>query len=308
LLEHALEASQRLRDKRDEGIHLGNLGLAYAALGDARKAIEFYEQRMEIAREIGDRRGEAFGSWNLGLVYEKLGEIEKAIAAIKICVGFEREIGHPNAEKDAQYIEKLGRKLVLQQAYALYEQKEYEKALAAFQQAVGLLPDDPSTWNGLGSALESLKRFEDAVEAYTHAIELSSDSAYLYRNRANILLELDRLTEAEKDIAKAASLEPDHPYTNARQGYLALARGNFTDALSHFEFAAANDESKSWKFGIALSKFALGEADAAQVEFLALLADADHEEREEARNWLERIVKLKPELDMNAQALRELLK
>ena len=34
------------------------LGLAYAALGDVRRAIENYEQALVISREIGDRRGE----------------------------------------------------------------------------------------------------------------------------------------------------------------------------------------------------------------------------------------------------------
>ena len=40
-----------------EGVHLGNLGNAYADLGEPRKAIEYYEQALKIAREIGDRQG-----------------------------------------------------------------------------------------------------------------------------------------------------------------------------------------------------------------------------------------------------------
>jgi tetratricopeptide (TPR) repeat protein len=110
-LERAISASREIGDRRGEGADLGNLGLAYAALGDARKAIEFYEQRMVIAREIGDRRGEAFGSWNLGLEYEKAGELDKAIFAMQICVDFEREVAHPDAEKDAARIEEIRQKL-----------------------------------------------------------------------------------------------------------------------------------------------------------------------------------------------------
>ena len=37
---------------------LGTVGLAYADLGQAERAIGFYEQHLAIAREIGDRRGE----------------------------------------------------------------------------------------------------------------------------------------------------------------------------------------------------------------------------------------------------------
>ena len=75
--------------------------LAYASLGDARKAIEYHEQHLAIAREIGDRRGEANASWNLGLEYEKAGDLRRAAEMMRICVSFIIEIGYPDAEKDA---------------------------------------------------------------------------------------------------------------------------------------------------------------------------------------------------------------
>ncbi|MCX6679744.1 MAG: caspase family protein [Methanothrix sp.] len=65
-LETALAAARQLKDKRKEGIHLGNLGSAYHNLADARKAIEYYERALAIATEIEDKRNE--GAWlgNLG--------------------------------------------------------------------------------------------------------------------------------------------------------------------------------------------------------------------------------------------------
>ncbi|MEI8004301.1 MAG: NB-ARC domain-containing protein, partial [Methanothrix sp.] len=54
----ALVAARQLKDRNVESVHLGNLGLAYAAMSDVRKAIDYYEQALAIAREIGDRRGE----------------------------------------------------------------------------------------------------------------------------------------------------------------------------------------------------------------------------------------------------------
>ncbi|MCL4268560.1 MAG: tetratricopeptide repeat protein, partial [Anaerolineales bacterium] len=106
-----LEIAREIGDRRGEGNALGNLGNAYYALGDAKKAIEFYEQALVIDREIGDRRGEALGSWNLGLAYEKEGDLTKAINAMQICVDFEREIGHPDAEQDAQRVEEIKKKI-----------------------------------------------------------------------------------------------------------------------------------------------------------------------------------------------------
>ena len=61
IYEQALAIAREIGDRRGEGADLGNLGLAYADLGEPRKAIEFYEQALAIAREIGDRRGE--GAW-----------------------------------------------------------------------------------------------------------------------------------------------------------------------------------------------------------------------------------------------------
>ena len=50
----------RPRDRRPKGrrSRLGNLGTAYADLGDPARPSSIYEQALAIAREIGDRRGE----------------------------------------------------------------------------------------------------------------------------------------------------------------------------------------------------------------------------------------------------------
>jgi len=78
-LEAGASAARMLKDRTAEGRHLGNLGLAYAALGETRKAIEFHEQQLTITREIGDRRGEGAALGNLGIAYKDLGETRKAI-------------------------------------------------------------------------------------------------------------------------------------------------------------------------------------------------------------------------------------
>ena len=86
-LETALVASQQMKNKKFEGYHLGNLGAAYADLGETRKAIEFYEKRNEIALEIGNRRGEGASLNNLGSAYKHLGEIRKAIEFYEKALG-----------------------------------------------------------------------------------------------------------------------------------------------------------------------------------------------------------------------------
>jgi tetratricopeptide (TPR) repeat protein len=98
-LNESLTACREIGDRRGEGAALGTLGLAWADLGDARKAIGFYEQRLVIAREIGDRRGEGNASINLALARHGLGEHEEAIRLAEHALAIFTAIESPRAER-----------------------------------------------------------------------------------------------------------------------------------------------------------------------------------------------------------------
>jgi tetratricopeptide (TPR) repeat protein len=104
----ALLADRYLGDRRGEGNALGNLGLAYAALGDARKAIDFYEQRIVIAREIGDRRGEGNALYNMGLALHGLEEKDRAFELVKAALKIYEAIESPVAESARNALKEWG--------------------------------------------------------------------------------------------------------------------------------------------------------------------------------------------------------
>jgi tetratricopeptide (TPR) repeat protein len=91
-LEPALASARKLEDRRAEGYHLGNLGIAYESLGEYRRAIEYHEQALAIDREIGDRRGEGQDLGNLGTAYQLLGEPRRAIEHYEGVLAINREI------------------------------------------------------------------------------------------------------------------------------------------------------------------------------------------------------------------------
>jgi tetratricopeptide (TPR) repeat protein len=97
--EQALVIAQEIGDRRGEGNHLGNLGLAYAALGEPRRAIEYHEQALVIAQEIGDRRGEGADLGNLGNAYAALGEPRRAIEYLEQALAIFEEIESPYAQQ-----------------------------------------------------------------------------------------------------------------------------------------------------------------------------------------------------------------
>ena len=71
-------SAARSATDRDEGDRLGNMGMAYANLGEVRKAIEYYDQALAIGREIGEA-GRRSRSGKPGHCLYHLGEIHKAI-------------------------------------------------------------------------------------------------------------------------------------------------------------------------------------------------------------------------------------
>lgn len=98
LHERALAIAREIRDRRGEGVCLGNLGVAYNGMGEPHKAIEYFEQHLVIARENGDRHGEASALGNLGIAHRHLGDASKAIEHYKQDLAIRREIGDLHGE------------------------------------------------------------------------------------------------------------------------------------------------------------------------------------------------------------------
>ncbi len=159
-LEAGREGARRATDRAAEGRHLGNLGIAYASLGETRRAIEFHEQDLSIAREIGDRRGEGITLGNLGTAYADLGEIRRAVELYEAALGISREIGNRRAEGNA-----LGN---LGNAYAKLGDTrraiEYYEQVRTISREIGdRYSEGISSWN-LGLAYEKLGELSRAEE------------------------------------------------------------------------------------------------------------------------------------------------
>ena len=60
------------------------------------------------------------------------------------------------------------------------KQKEFSKALTAFQEAIRLLPDFGNAWFGLGLTYENLQRNSEAAKAYEEAARLKPDDALIW--------------------------------------------------------------------------------------------------------------------------------
>ncbi|MEO0537013.1 MAG: tetratricopeptide repeat protein [Cyanobacteria bacterium P01_A01_bin.123] len=94
-----LEHYQTNGDRRRESYTLGNLGLAYAGLGQPAQADEFYQQSLGLARQINDRRTEAIVLNNQGRAAHDRGQYEQANTLYQQALSIARDIGERALEE-----------------------------------------------------------------------------------------------------------------------------------------------------------------------------------------------------------------
>ncbi|QLQ08646.1 MAG: tetratricopeptide repeat protein [Anaerolineae bacterium] len=96
--EIGLEYVRFYGDKRREAVLLANLGAAWAALGEVKRALELQHQRLAIEEALGDETqiGRALG--NLGSVYHRLGEVSRAVAYYQRALAIARSTGDRSNE------------------------------------------------------------------------------------------------------------------------------------------------------------------------------------------------------------------
>jgi len=226
-LEAGLAAARRLKNRPAEGGHLGNLGNAYAALGEPRRAIDYYKQRISIARELGDRRGKSSTQANLGLAYANLGQPRRAIEYYERALKIQRSLGDRRAE--AVTLGNLGR------AYA--DLGEHHKAIAYYEQALLIVRPmgdrlrEEQILENLGGAYFELGEPRRAIEYYEQGLAISRAIG-------------DRLGEGDALAGLSAAYnrldDPRQAVACAQQG-LAISR----------EIGARSGESNaSWNLGI----------------------------------------------------------
>jgi tetratricopeptide (TPR) repeat protein len=124
--ELALTAARRLKQLAWEGNALGNLGIAYNALGEYHRAIEYHEQNLKIARQFGDRQGEASALGNLGNACSNLGEYDRAIKYHEKALVIDRDLGNRLGEE--QDLGNLGN--------AYYKLGEFQRAIKYYEQCI----------------------------------------------------------------------------------------------------------------------------------------------------------------------------
>jgi tetratricopeptide (TPR) repeat protein len=90
-----------------------------------------------------------------------------------------------------------------------YDEKQYEQALCAYEQALVFNPCNPSLHTLIGELQFSMTHFEQALTSYKRALQFEPHNPFLHRGIGETLFKLGRFEEAIAAYEQAISLKPD---------------------------------------------------------------------------------------------------
>ncbi len=117
--------------------------------------------------------------------------------------------------------------------------KEYERAIADFDQALAVNPEDAHAYVGRGSAYWGQREPEAALADLDQAIALDPNIPLAYYNRGLVYFLLGQLDEALPDLDRAIELDPNHANAYLVRGYLYFFLGEESRAFADMDRAVS---------------------------------------------------------------------
>lgn len=138
------------------------------------------------------------------------------------------------AKEETQY---KGLKQYFEQGNTLYNQGQFKEAASMFQQALPLAKDKnvPVVLARLADSYAKAKEDDQAIATYQKALQLTPDDASLHNNLGSVYAASGKSDQAMAEFQKAAQLDP----TNASRYYFNMGAimynaGKMDDALTAF--------------------------------------------------------------------------
>jgi tetratricopeptide (TPR) repeat protein len=171
-------------------------------------------------------------------------------------------------------------RLQLELGNLLVAAKEYEAAVASYDQALKIKPDFHQAWYNRGGALADLGRLEEAVASYDQALKIKPDKDEAWTNRGVALFNLGRLEEAVASFDQALKIKPDKDEAWYNRGIALRNLGRLEEAVASFDQALQfkPDDHEAWNNrGYALMNLGRLEEAVASFDQAPKIKPDDHE-------------------------------
>jgi serine/threonine protein kinase len=155
----------------------------------------------------------------------------------------------------------------LNEGDAHHNDGRYKEAIAAYDRAIQLDPNDPYVYYNRGNAYSKLKEYQQAIADYDRAIAFNPNNADVYNNRGIAYFGLTEYQQAIADYDRAIALDPKYAptYFNRGEAYHRLRKPR--RAIADYDRAIALDPNDAPTY------FNRGEAYSDLEEYQQAIAD-----------------------------------
>jgi tetratricopeptide (TPR) repeat protein len=195
--------------------------MAFAALGRSEEALDECSQALRVDGNWG-RRSPALAWVNRGLILSQLGQFDQALIAFDRALLLEPKNPQTQAYR-CDTLSKLGKQqeavascdqaiagsgkgseqsaalALANRAVANRQLNQLDTAVADYDRAISLNPNDPSLWAAQATVLEKLAQFNQALTSYDRAVQLNPKSSLAQVGRCtmlNVLAQHEKALEA----------------------------------------------------------------------------------------------------------------
>ncbi len=126
---------------------------------------------------------------------------------------------------------------------------DLEHALADFNAALALKPDNESALNARAKVLDSKGDHDRALADWTSALSLKPDYLEALRNRGRSRQNGGDLNGALSDFGRVVTLTPDQPGAYFDRGQVLMIRGDLDRAVADFDKAISLDPTRAAAYG-----------------------------------------------------------
>ena len=130
-------------------------------------------------------------------------------------------------------------KLYLYRGASYAKKKDDDSAIADFDSAIELKPEDPTaylmrgiSYSGSGKTDRALADFDNAIENFTQAIKLKPEDPYAYLGRGRAYLRKKGYDKAIADFTQAIKLEPKNPNAYLGRGRAYFGKEDYDKAIA----------------------------------------------------------------------------
>jgi tetratricopeptide (TPR) repeat protein len=205
-----------------------NLAVLLGKQGNTDEAVACYRKAIEVAPN------NAIFHYNLGFALQKLGKLDEAIAEYREAIRLKPDDADARRDLDSalsarRTINEATKAIELkptdwsswnQRAWAYFQQKQWDRAIADYSKAIELNSNVHTTWFHRGHAYMDLKKWDKAIVDYSELLRRFPDDSNARFDRGLVHENLGHWDQAIADYSKAIKLAPPHDLANRRLSWL----------------------------------------------------------------------------------------